>query len=1300
MGPSRWSLTSRARAQRQRRLTLFTLSNPPRVPKKKKLLTPPPPQILERLPARDVASAGASCSLLRSAAYEGPFAASLWEGRARAALGTFAAALQRLDVPSEGEAARAGPGAAATAAAAARNTKEPVTEPLGSAGELLATGGAGGGKGGGGAEEGRDHRDEDRFSAADAAAAGARARAAAATRRALRWAAATRGAHSMSEGGLRWSKKVALGLQAAVEQEEARETASDNGGARAEAGAPPQPLPSRPAMPRPPLRRALARSGHAATPVVAVAVSECEHGKRAGGKRTRARLVVTGGVSRDGGTRGDIDVLVVDAGSDSECDSSNSPSNSSSDSSPLLPRVTRPRVGTWRDDEGEGAGGGGEEGGGSYSAHNDGNNSNASSSSPPPRYVPRARFRHAAVALDLFAHCPLAADALVAAGAARDLEDLRRRDGDAVLIFGGYAADGTEFGDSGSLDVMWVDKRGSRATWAPLRTLPEEARGRQRQQQQQQPQQPDGGGGGGGFPAARFHHSAELFLSRGGGGKGGQQRRPCVVVLGGEGAGVRASDSGGGDGDAFAVSRSDFDDDDDGDAFAASAGATNASAPSPSSSSHPPCPTTAWVLDLISLTWQRRRTRPDPRVASGLAGLYFLGGAGTTPAAAATARAAVAAARARAHPWPRALHLSTTRHCPRTGSPQLVVLGGYRTTAAGDENDGGGGGTGGDARGAVAAAAFRGGGGGFDGPGVLQSLAPWALDLSTWQWHAGPAALREARAAVERAASAAAAAAAGSSASAAAAGGCGGGASFGQVFPLGRPAAAASDAAAAASAAADASAAAEWWCPPARQRAGAWRLGCDVVCGETQDCDDDDERKGDDGAAAEKRKGKPGSRPLAPAASPTPLADAAPWLVVSGGSPAAGGGFFGDAHALHLPTLAWKRGDGGNEAPSLAPSSSLPPLGSSSGLSAPSCSRLLVQGRPTGPARIAGHSLSGGLAFGGCIPTLAGVVPVAKMDVLSFFGGGGLPKSPLPPPPPSSHPPSPSSSRPGSTIAAIEAGYAGVAGEAAGAPGSRTRSPARAAAATAAMAAAAAARAGGANALSSSSSPPRPSPPGPGTTPLSSSGSLLVSDGTTFRVWRDAATGRLYGERTGEEERATGGAAFVGAAPASASPPSERFDAPLSFSSSSPAPDLPSLPAFERLRLSSSAIESGDDFDGEEDSGDEEDDDEFVAAASAAAAAAAAAAAVASESGDVVIATANAAAAAAAAAAVDAPVGGGGESSRGSEEEEEQENDDEDGDDGESASSDYSDDGDDTDDDDNEGHAGGAFAALGRCVLS
>ena len=64
------------------------------------------------------------------------------------------------------------------------------------------------------------------------------------------------------------------------------------------------------------------------------------------------------------------------------------------------------------------------------------------------------------------------------------------------------------------------------------------------------------------------------------------------------------------------------------------------------------------------------------------------------------------------------------------------------------------------------------------------------------------------------------------------------------------------------------------------------------------------------------------------------------------------GSFLEDLHRLHVPTLLW--------APQPA-----------------------VAGRPSRALRrIAGHTLSGLLAFGGCIPTIMGIMPVAKVDLL------------------------------------------------------------------------------------------------------------------------------------------------------------------------------------------------------------------------------------------------------------------------------------------------------------------------------
>ena len=42
-----------------------------------------------------------------------------------------------------------------------------------------------------------------------------------------------------------------------------------------------------------------------------------------------------------------------------------------------------------------------------------------------------------------------------------------------------------------------------------------------------------------------------------------------------------------------------------------------------------------------------------------------------------------------------------------------------------------------------------------------------------------------------------------------------------------------------------------------------------------------------------------------------------------------------------------------------------------------------VAGRPSRALRrIAGHTLAGLLAFGGCIPTIMGIMPVEKLDLL------------------------------------------------------------------------------------------------------------------------------------------------------------------------------------------------------------------------------------------------------------------------------------------------------------------------------
>jgi hypothetical protein len=64
------------------------------------------------------------------------------------------------------------------------------------------------------------------------------------------------------------------------------------------------------------------------------------------------------------------------------------------------------------------------------------------------------------------------------------------------------------------------------------------------------------------------------------------------------------------------------------------------------------------------------------------------------------------------------------------------------------------------------------------------------------------------------------------------------------------------------------------------------------------------------------------------------------------------GSFLDDLQRLHIPTLTWRT------APTMAgqPSRSL--------------------------RRISGHTFSGLLAFGGCIPTIMGIMPVEKLDLL------------------------------------------------------------------------------------------------------------------------------------------------------------------------------------------------------------------------------------------------------------------------------------------------------------------------------
>ena len=64
------------------------------------------------------------------------------------------------------------------------------------------------------------------------------------------------------------------------------------------------------------------------------------------------------------------------------------------------------------------------------------------------------------------------------------------------------------------------------------------------------------------------------------------------------------------------------------------------------------------------------------------------------------------------------------------------------------------------------------------------------------------------------------------------------------------------------------------------------------------------------------------------------------------------GNFLDDVNKLHLPSLTWRQ----------------PPT---------------LHGRPARALRnIAGHSLDGLIAFGGCIPTIMGIMPVAKTDPL------------------------------------------------------------------------------------------------------------------------------------------------------------------------------------------------------------------------------------------------------------------------------------------------------------------------------
>ncbi len=64
------------------------------------------------------------------------------------------------------------------------------------------------------------------------------------------------------------------------------------------------------------------------------------------------------------------------------------------------------------------------------------------------------------------------------------------------------------------------------------------------------------------------------------------------------------------------------------------------------------------------------------------------------------------------------------------------------------------------------------------------------------------------------------------------------------------------------------------------------------------------------------------------------------------------GSFLEDVQRLHIPSLVWGP----------------PPA---------------VSGRPSRALRrIAGHTFAGLLAFGGCIPTIMGIMPVEKLDLL------------------------------------------------------------------------------------------------------------------------------------------------------------------------------------------------------------------------------------------------------------------------------------------------------------------------------
>jgi len=99
----------------------------------------------------------------------------------------------------------------------------------------------------------------------------------------------------------------------------------------------------------------------------------------------------------------------------------------------------------------------------------------------------------------------------------------------------------------------------------------------------------------------------------------------------------------------------------------------------------------------------------------------------------------------------------------------------------------------------------------------------------------------------------------------------------------------------------------------------------------------------------------PGSAPPAPPSLPVPRHRAAStrvgrFLIVHGGCPARGS-WLHDTWALDLASLQWHQ-----------PAD--------------------VHGRPRQHSRIAGHSLAGQVAFGGCIRALFEITPVAKMDLL------------------------------------------------------------------------------------------------------------------------------------------------------------------------------------------------------------------------------------------------------------------------------------------------------------------------------